>query len=354
MKKEKGTTIVTTVMSVILCWRWSWKRKKVLRLLQLWCRLYCVQDGPEKGKRYHDCYNCDVGYIVFKMVLKKEKGTTIVTNVMSVILCARWPWKRKKVPRLLQLWCLLYCVQDGPEKGKRYHDCYNCDVGYIVFKMVMKKEKGTTIATTVMLVVLCSRWSWKRKKVPRLLQLWCRLYCVQDGPQKEKVPRLLQLWCLLYCVQDGFEKEKRYHDCYNCNVGCIVFKMVLKKKKGTTIVTTVMSVVLCSRWPWKRKKVPRLLQLWCLLYCVQDGLEKEKRYHDCYNCDVGCIVFKMAQKKEKGTTIVTTVMSVILCLVTSTSNCHFTHVWNKITKNQNCSTELTMQVSKVVESMVMP
>ena len=222
-------------MSVILCSRWFWKRKK-----------------------YHDCYNSDVCYIVFKMVLKKQK-----------------------VPRLLQLWYLLYCVQDGPDKGKRYHDCYNCDVGWIVFKMALKK-----------------------KQVPRLLQLWCRLYCVQDGSEKEK---------------------------------------------GTTIVTTVMSVILCSRWPWKRKKVPRLLQQWCLLYCVQDGPEKGKRYPWCL---LYCV--QDGSEKEKGTTIATTVMSVILCSVTSTSNCHFTHVWNKITKNLNCSTELTMQVSKVVESMVMP
>ena len=69
------------------------------------------------------------------MVLKKEKGTTIVTTVMSVILFSRWPRKRKK-----------------------YHDCYNCDVGCIVCKMALKKEKGTTIVTTVMSVILCSRW----------------------------------------------------------------------------------------------------------------------------------------------------------------------------------------------------
>jgi hypothetical protein len=158
--------------------------------------------------------------------------------------------------------------------------------------------------------------------------------------------------------------------------------MALKKEKGTTIVTTVMSVILCSRWPWKRKKVPRLhifytkqtygmtidsttletcivnsveqFRFFVILFqtwvnCVQDGPEKGKRYPWCL---LYCV--QDGSEKEKGTTIATTVMSVILCSVTSTSNCHFTHVWNKITKNLNCSTELTMQVSKVVESMVMP
>ena len=224
------------------------KKTKVSRLLQQWCRLYCVQDGSEKEKKYHDCYNCDVGYIVFKMVLKKQKVPRLLQQWCLLYCVQDGPKKEKKyhdcyncdvcyivfkmvlkkkiVSRLLQLWYRFHCVQDGPEKGKRYHDCYNGHVCYIVLKMALKKEKGTTIVTTVMSVILRWRWSWKRKKVPRLLQLWCLLYCVEDGP----------------------EKGKRYYDCYNCDVGYIVFKMVLKKEKGTTIVTTVMSVILCSRW----------------------------------------------------------------------------------------------------------
>jgi hypothetical protein len=163
LKKEKGTTIVTTVMSVILCSRWFWK-----------------------GKRYHDCYNSDVCYIVFKMVLKKQK-----------------------VPRLLQLWCRLYCVQDGSEK-----------------------ENRITIVTTVISVSLCSRWPWKRKKVPRLLQLWCLLYCVEGGPEKGKGTTIVTtVMSVILCSRWPW-KRKRYNDCYNCDVCYIVLKMVMKKEKG--------------------------------------------------------------------------------------------------------------------------